>query len=349
MTGWRRRKASPIGCRPRPSGSTRAGPEPPPPTPRAKRSRRRRPISAGRRTARGDSTGRLPWGATRPTRGASSTCTATSPSGAATGTGPTTPTSSPTQWAGPTAGPASCAAGASSAPRTSSARFATAARPIARASSPTTLNRLTGFRVVRRGAAHDQATAGRAVAGHQQNVKQGPAPEEGPDPSKPYFADLSKGLTVPKDAWGPIYGAWNHYGTIAVCPNGDVLAVWYTCTQEEGRETAQAACRLRAGSDKWDPPSFFFGTPDCNTHAPVLLREGKRLLPLLHPVVQRLGRRGRRHAHVRRQRRHLVKAADHPDTRRPPAHEPAVFGVRGQRRQAGAGRGRRLRASRRAA
>ena len=112
---------------------------------------------------------------------------------------------------------------------------------------------------------------------NQRDVKQGPAPKDGPDATNPYFADLAKGLSVPKEMWGPIYGAWNHFSTIAVCPNGDVLAVWYTCTQEEGRECAQAACRLRAGSDKWDAPSFFFGTPDCNTHAPVLLADGKRL------------------------------------------------------------------------
>ena len=80
-----------------------------------------------------------------------------------------------------------------------------------------------------------------------------------------------------KDLWGPIFGGWNHFGAIAVCPNGDVLAVWYTTDREEGRECAQAACRLRAGSDKFDPPSFFSGTPDCNTHAPVLLGDGKKL------------------------------------------------------------------------
>jgi formylglycine-generating enzyme required for sulfatase activity len=142
---------------------------------------------------------------------------------------------------------------------------------------PEDANRVTGFRVVQ---AELPTTKPLPIAEpplHQQNVKQGPAPKDGPDASKPYFADLSKGLAPAKDLWGPIYGYWNHYGTITVCPNGDVLAVWYTCTQEEGREVAQAAARLRVGSDRFDPPSFFFGTPDCNTHAPVLLSDGKRL------------------------------------------------------------------------
>ena len=142
---------------------------------------------------------------------------------------------------------------------------------------PEDANRVTGFRVVIGELPATKPLPVEDVPLHQRNVEQGPARKDGPDMAKPYFADLTKGLAVPKDAWGPIYGAWNHYSTIAVCPNGDVLAVWYTCTQEEGRETAQAACRLRVGSDRWDPPSFFFGTPDCNTHAPVLLSDGKRL------------------------------------------------------------------------
>jgi hypothetical protein len=62
-----------------------------------------------------------------------------------------------------------------------------------------------------------------------------------------------------------------------VCPNGDVLAVWYTCVGESDRQLAQAASRLRAGSDAWEPASLFFGVPDVNCHAPVLLRDGERI------------------------------------------------------------------------
>jgi len=142
---------------------------------------------------------------------------------------------------------------------------------------PDDANRITGFRVVLGEMPATKPLLMPEPPPHQRNIKQGPAPKEGPDSTKPYFADLTKGLSVSKDQWGPIYGAWNHFSAVTVCPNGDVLAVWYTCVQEEGRECAQAACRLRAGSDKWDPPSFFFGTPDCNTHAPVLLSDGKRL------------------------------------------------------------------------
>lgn len=115
------------------------------------------------------------------------------------------------------------------------------------------------------------------VPRHQQDVQQKAASADGPNPDEPFFEDITHGLRVSQELWGPIYGAWNHYSAITVCPNGDVLAVWYTCTQEAGRELAQAASRLRVGHENWDEPSWFFGVPDCNTHAPVLLCDGQRI------------------------------------------------------------------------
>lgn len=145
---------------------------------------------------------------------------------------------------------------------------------------PEDANRATGFRVVQAELPATKPLPVPPLPLHQQNVKQTAASKAGPDPSKPYFVDFvkeNKALAVPKEMWGPIHGAWNHFSTITVCPNGDVLAVWYSTVAEEGRECAQAACRLRADTGKWDAPSFFFGVADCNTHAPVLLSDGKCL------------------------------------------------------------------------
>jgi Neuraminidase (sialidase) len=115
---------------------------------------------------------------------------------------------------------------------------------------------------------------------YQKNVKQSPAPKEGPDPKKPYhvkYALDKNNPTIPKDSWGPIFSNHNHYSAVCVCPNGDVLACWYTCVSESGRELAQACSRLRAGSDKWDEACLFFDVPDVNDHAPVLFCDGKRI------------------------------------------------------------------------
>ena len=114
----------------------------------------------------------------------------------------------------------------------------------------------------------------------QRDVKGNRRSIDGPIPPRPTFVDFvsaRKLPAIPRDAWGPVFSWWNHFSTTCVCPNGDVLAVWYTTVQEEGRELAQAATRLRSGSDRWDPPSPFFDVPDVNDHAPVLLRDGQRV------------------------------------------------------------------------
>lgn len=145
---------------------------------------------------------------------------------------------------------------------------------------PDDANRYTGFRVAMGPMPTTKPLPMAPVALHQKDVKQTPAPKDGPDPKKPYFVDYSKGKrnpTMPADSWGPIFGNHNHYGAACVCPNGDVLAVWYTCVGESDRQLAQAASRLRVGSREWEPASLFFGVPDVNCHAPVLLRDGGRV------------------------------------------------------------------------
>jgi formylglycine-generating enzyme required for sulfatase activity len=145
---------------------------------------------------------------------------------------------------------------------------------------PEDANRYTGFRVVQAELPTTKPLPIASLPLNQQNVRQSPANKDGPDPDQPYyviFTEEKKLATMPKDAWGPIFAAWNHYSTVTVCPNGDVLAVWYSTVHEEGRECSQAASRLRVGTDQWEPASSFFTVPDCNSHAPVLLSEGKRL------------------------------------------------------------------------
>ncbi len=102
----------------------------------------------------------------------------------------------------------------------------------------------------------------------------------GPDPAKPYFVSYTRDKTnptIPANSWGPVFSAHNHFTALCVCPNGDVLAAWYTTKSESGRELAQAASRLRVGADRWEPASSFLDVPDVNDHAPVLLCDGKRI------------------------------------------------------------------------
>jgi formylglycine-generating enzyme required for sulfatase activity len=144
---------------------------------------------------------------------------------------------------------------------------------------PEDANRYTGFRVAL-GELPMSKPLAMELSAYQKDVKQDTSPAEPPDPKKPYFTDFvaeKKNATIPPNTFGPIFSNHNHFTACCVCPNGDVLAAWYSTVTEDGREVAQAATRLRIGADRWDPASLFFDVPDVNDHAPVLLTSGKRI------------------------------------------------------------------------
>ena len=114
----------------------------------------------------------------------------------------------------------------------------------------------------------------------QQDVGQEAPPDiaAGPDPDIPYFRGPRKYVKVPPDAQGPLFSNHNHDTAIVPCPNGDLLAIWYTCVTEPGRELTIAASRLRYGQEEWDPAAPFWGAPDRNNHAPALWADEKGVL-----------------------------------------------------------------------
>jgi len=101
---------------------------------------------------------------------------------------------------------------------------------------------------------------------NQQNVvRRGPdVVKQGPDPDKPYFKGPRKFMKIPRGAIGPLFAGHNHSPQIAACPNGDLLASWFTCVSEKDREMGRAASRLRWGNDQWDQASPFWDAPDRN-------------------------------------------------------------------------------------
>jgi len=96
---------------------------------------------------------------------------------------------------------------------------------------------------------------------------------QGPDPSKPYFAGPKKYVKISEGSSGPIFSHHNHVPNITTCANGDLLAIWYTCVSERGRELAIVASRLRRGSCEWDQATMFWDQPDRNDHTPALWRD----------------------------------------------------------------------------
>jgi hypothetical protein len=62
----------------------------------------------------------------------------------------------------------------------------------------------------------------------------------------------------------------NHSPALEVCPNGDLLAVYYTSVSETAPDVALMAIRLRFGHEEWDMPDLFLDFPDVDDHAPLL-------------------------------------------------------------------------------
>jgi formylglycine-generating enzyme required for sulfatase activity len=110
----------------------------------------------------------------------------------------------------------------------------------------------------------------------QRNVKQEIPLDsaKGPDPEKPYFKGPRLYVRIPPNSNGPLFSNHNHDPAIVECPNGDLLAIWYTCEEEDGRELAVAGSRLRHGAEEWEPASPFWNAPDRNDHCPGLWFDG---------------------------------------------------------------------------
>ncbi|MBI1789243.1 MAG: SUMF1/EgtB/PvdO family nonheme iron enzyme [Acidobacteria bacterium] len=143
---------------------------------------------------------------------------------------------------------------------------------------PETRNWLIGLRVA---IGPMPATAPLPVPGprrFQMNVVQRAAPASRLDPQQPYFKGPRPFVRIPEDSHGPIYSHHNHDTALTECPNGDLLAIWYTCVQERGRELAVAISRLRHGAEEWEPASPFWDAPDRNDHAPAMWFDGDKTI-----------------------------------------------------------------------
>jgi len=124
----------------------------------------------------------------------------------------------------------------------------------------------TGFRVVMGELPNTKPVLLPAKPDHQQNVIRRSAEEvkKGPDPTRPYFKGPRKFVKIDRGAIGPLFAGHNHSPQITACPNGDLLATWFTCVSEKDREMGRGGSRLRWGNDEWDDASVFWDAPDRN-------------------------------------------------------------------------------------
>lgn len=76
----------------------------------------------------------------------------------------------------------------------------------------------------------------------------------------------------------------NHQPALTWCDNGDLLAIWFSADQENGRGMVVLASRLRAGQTTWEEASLFYKVPDRNMTGSALLNDGEGTLYHLNGV-----------------------------------------------------------------
>jgi formylglycine-generating enzyme required for sulfatase activity len=143
---------------------------------------------------------------------------------------------------------------------------------------PESADDLTGFRVV---LGETPATAPLPVAPPPRAMADVPQilrKIQMPDPAIPYFAGPKPYVVIPPGSLGPVFSKHNHSPGICECPNGDLLAVWYSCVLEPGSELSNVASRLRGGEGEWEPASVFWDGPDVNDHGPKIWWDGATTL-----------------------------------------------------------------------
>jgi len=139
---------------------------------------------------------------------------------------------------------------------------------------------LIGFRVVQAEMPSTEPLAAAAAPLNARNVSQEIRDDlaEAPDPTKPHFARPRQYVKQPAADDCPLFNRHNHCPALVNCPNGDLLAVWYTCQTEPGRELGIVASRLPYGKDEWQVASNFWDAPDRNDHASALWVDEKGTL-----------------------------------------------------------------------
>lgn len=139
-----------------------------------------------------------------------------------------------------------------------------------------------GFRIVQAALPHTQP---QAVQPHlwQQFVKNtNAAAKAGPNPDQPWFRQRDLLPIPPEDeeldaikAAGIAPGVLghNHSPGVAVMPNGDVFAVYFSSPQDSSEyipHTSFVAVRRRFGSNQWDMPQVFYDFGDVNDQSALL-------------------------------------------------------------------------------
>lgn len=132
---------------------------------------------------------------------------------------------------------------------------------------------LTGFRIVQSDYPKVSYSSPAPIPPCMSNIKQNKF--EWPQPSdKALFEEPITYIHQPDCNLKVPFYSHHHCPAITWSDNGDLLAIWFSCDEESGREMNILASRLRTGSKQWDDASEFFKVPDRNMTGSSLLNDG---------------------------------------------------------------------------
>ena len=90
--------------------------------------------------------------------------------------------------------------------------------------------------------------------------------------TKPIFCEPKAYVIEPESKNTPFF-KHNHQPAITWCDNGDLLAIWFSADQENGRDMVVLSSRLHPGAKNWTPAELFFKVPDRNMTGSSLLND----------------------------------------------------------------------------
>ena len=95
------------------------------------------------------------------------------------------------------------------------------------------------------------------------------------DLNQPFFMEPLVFVREPVSGSGTPFYRHNHQPSITWCDNGDMLAVWFSANQENGRGMVVLSSRLRKGASEWTPAELFYKVPDRNMTGSSIFNNGK--------------------------------------------------------------------------
>lgn len=132
----------------------------------------------------------------------------------------------------------------------------------------------TGFRIVESSARLNPSGVEWSVPTHRDDIAQTRYPFDKTSVSEPLYMPPIPYVIAPTCGNPTPFYRHNHQPAVTWCDNGDLLAIWFSANEENGREVTVLSSRLKAGAAEWEEAREFFRVPDRNLTGSALLNDG---------------------------------------------------------------------------